>query len=375
MFNFANKEHNRGSKILTVNLSSFWKQLDETYFNPLVPSIQARYKKVVTSSESTLKALENKEEEEKEKRKSKKKKKLNETKNKHKTETKSNTLLGYTIQSTLKKRIKQPRTLNELEYEMEKIEKCLDLYKSFNESLVTTLSQLITHVSTTTNNKFTKETQIFFIDQEISKLEHKQIAESIISISKSNNNPNEFEVLLDPTLQSSSMHLSLDQVKLFSKYREGMFSSSPYDSSKLAARHFICKDDDVDEMPIEQIANLLDKKVINRVIPSSTYGICHHCKEIQPIRRLVECKRSITTGIVKPVVAKRKKGRRSVSNYKEAKRMDLTKSCERMFCFGCIYLNYDQELNITLNDSSWACLYCQVLFILMHRDNVSVHVV
>jgi hypothetical protein len=359
MFNFANKAASRESKVLIVNFPSLWRQIDDTYFNLSVPSIQALYKEVVTPSEYTLKALENKEEEKKEERKSKKKRKQKEIENKHKTETKPNTLLGYSVQSIPKEETKQ--TLNELEYEIQNIKTCINQYQYFNEQLVAALTQCIEHESITTSNKFTKETQAFFIDKEISKLEYKQIAESIISIFKCNKSSNEFEVLLDASMQLSSIRLNLEQVKLLSKHREGMFNTSPYDSSKLVARHFICKDDDVDEMPMEQIANLLDVKVIGRVIPSSTYNICHHCKEIQPIRRLLKCKKSVATVIAKPVVGKRKKGRRSVHNYRETKKMDLTKPCERMFCFGCIYLNYDQELSVALNDSSWTCPYCQVV--------------
>eukprot|EP00826_Nyctotherus_ovalis_P045130 TRINITY_DN4952_c0_g2_i8.p1 TRINITY_DN4952_c0_g2~~TRINITY_DN4952_c0_g2_i8.p1 ORF type:complete len:278 (+),score=44.94 TRINITY_DN4952_c0_g2_i8:334-1167(+) len=247
---------------------------------------------------------------------------------------------------------------------MENMRKCISLYESINESLVRAISERIALETARSSTKFTKETQTFFINQEIRKLETKQVAESVVSIFKCGGSLTEFEVFLDPAARDTSPHstrFSQEQIKLLSKYREGIFNASPYETSKLSTKQFICKDDEVDEMPIEQIANLLDEKVVGREIPFTTFGICHHCKEIQPLRRLLKCKR-VTSNIAKPTTTKRRKGRRSVANYnEEVSRMDLSKPCERRFCFGCVYLNYDQELNAALGDAAWTCPYCQVV--------------
>lgn len=361
MFNFANKAATHESKTAAVNFSSFWKHLDDTHFAPAVSSIQAKYKKVVTVSEDVLKSLEGLAKKAgaiKVKRKVKKKSKKS-----------SDVLLGYPVRSiwseaNLEEETKQKAPSNELEYEMEKMSKCVGLYESINESLVRVLSERIALEAAHSSSKFTKEAQTFFIKQEIKKLETKQVAESVVSIFKCSGNADEFEVLLDPAACEVSVHttrLTQEQVKLLSKYREGMFNASPYDTSKLSTKQFICKDDEVDEMPIEQVGNLLDERVMGREIVFTMFGMCHHCKEIQPLRRLLKCKR-VTSNIAKPTPTKRRKGRRSLANYnQEVNRMDLSKPCERRYCFGCVYLNYDQELNAALGDAAWTCPYCQVL--------------
>ncbi len=201
-----------------------------------------------------------------------------------------------------------------------------------------------------------KEKQLQFLRHEIAKLECKQLAESIVAITKA---APEYELRFDPTIDVAPMRFDLEGVKVLARYQKDIFNTSPYDASIAAAMQFnysakkrSCHKEKTPAKPVKQIRNLFDEEVMGRDIDFALYGLCHHCKEIKPRFTLVKCKSCEAKSVPEE---EKKTGKHKKTPAKEPKPF-----CERLFCFSCIHFNYDQDPTAAQTDPAWACPFCQV---------------
>jgi hypothetical protein len=259
-----------------------------------------------------------------------------------------------------------------------------------------------------------KDKQIVFIRNEIVRLECKQLAESIVAIKekpgperasaeqkRKKRECQEYELMFDEAINVLPMTLDLDNVKLLARYQQGILITSPYDASIASSMQFNTsaappqssllpeskaargrkkqQSGAPDEVkPIKQIANIFDKDIVGREVDFRLYGFCHHCKEIKPRNTMVQCKyraAKIETqshkGIgqngtykgTSPIYAVgNKHGQRSLLSHGKYKKVskDNEYMCERLFCYVCISLTYDQNPATILANTSWICPFCQV---------------
>jgi hypothetical protein len=381
MFNFSGKTADRPKRSLNINLTTFWKSLDNSYF-PLSPTtlLHIKYKEIAGGLNSPKKEEMNNLEEKLKRatadssidqpieEKKKRKKKGRKVKKENKLKLNSNILLGCYIQQSFEGIDNINPTHTELDIEMDQINRCIEYYESENESFIQNLTQRIN--AQTLNSAYDmyknrKQLEIEYLKYEIYKLESKQLAESVISIKNSNTSALEYDVYFEEALGIFPMRLKREQVIMLSKFRVSIFHTSPYDAA-IAAKKFECKNA---RPSIKSIPNLLDTEMINRRIDYTAYGFCHHCKEIQDLNKLVKCNKNSNSSLVRLFIGKHEKGTRGISRY-HTKNPRL--SCERMYCFACVFFNYDQDPSNEKTNPNWTCPYCQVCDLVHNRINASV---
>ena len=270
--------------------------------------------------------------------------------------TNENMLLGYSIHPLDPNETIIQET--ELDIEMKKINRCINYYQEYNGVYLKGIDKRINEIKLNNGNSFNKDSQVTFLENEIYKLELKQLSESILLVYSYDNPTHDYELTLDPTLGLLSIRADQLQLKLMSKYRECIFHASPYDAAIASAKKFGCTNAENPKPAIKQIANLFNTEIINREIDFSEYGFCHHCKEIQPLERLVKCKKNSRSHIVRLFLPKGNKAK-TIPNFSQNKEANTKLACDRMYCFGCIFFNYDLDPNIVQENSSWICPYCQ----------------
>jgi len=376
MFNSSGKSADRSKKSLHINLTTFWKTLDDSYF-PLSPItlLHSKYKRIAGEINSDAKGEEVEEEVKRatadssierpiEEKKERKKKRKRQVKKMNKWKLNSNILLGCCIQQSFEGIDNINPTYTELDSEIERITRCSKYYESANKLFVKKLTQQINEQTLNSAYESRKQLEIEFLKYEIYKLENKQLAESVISIKTCKTSPFEYDVYFDNVLGIFPMRLKREQIITLSKFRTSIFHASPYDTA-IAAKKFECKN----ERPvIKSIPNLLDAEIINRRINDTIYGYCHHCKEIKDLNKLVKCNRNSNSSFVRLFIGKHEEGARGISRC-QSKNPKL--SCERMYCFPCVFFNYDQDPNVGKADSNWTCPYCQVYNLFYNRINAS----
>lgn len=237
---------------------------------------------------------------------------------------------------------------------------------------------------------------IAYLQKEISKLEKKQLAESIIMIRKiktplpfsSKFQSNQYELLFDNSYNIHPLNINLEEINEFNKYREGMHTVPLYDANQAKAIQIqaikrknsrLLNGEDTE---IKQINNLFDEDIIGRDIDFNKYGFCHHCKQIKHISTLIRCQELNKENIpVKDTIVKKKQGQRSPIQTKKDKYYYDTDNfveeeqgeCQRQFCLICMILNYDadlKELNNLSKSSSWKCPYCEVITSYFYIENL-----
>lgn len=162
-----------------------------------------------------------------------------------------------------------------------------------------------------------KEKQIIFLQNEIIRLECKQLSESIVSIKElqpideSNACENkEYELSFDETINVTPMILDYEKVKLLARYRNDILVTSLYDATLASSMKFntnltglnktvadiikVKKGKPINQnqnmtQKIKQIGDLFDKEVLGRLVDFEIYGLCHYCKQIKLKSDMIKC--------------------------------------------------------------------------------------
>jgi hypothetical protein len=172
--------------------------------------------------------------------------------------------------------------------------------------------------------KETKDKQILYLRNEIAKLEYMQLSESIVSIkgkqtaeklllsngetsrkhgTKKKKLYSEYEITFDKTINVASTCVDESNVKLLAKYRADILLTSLYDATLASSLQLKSissfantdqgknnkKPAENESKPIKQIGDLFDQDILGREIDFKQYGLCHHCKQINPRSQLVKC--------------------------------------------------------------------------------------
>ena len=372
MFNFSGKSTRHNKKLVSVNFPTFWKDLDDNYFeSTTVESVELMYEKIVSGNfhdmshiykrprsigGSKEKLEQNTGESkyaiisEEEKQSDVANMPYRKLRQYNKRETNLNIVLGHRILSILNSNSEVEPPSTELALQIERITQCINYYQSLNMPIIKTIKQKIIEACETPN-KFTEETQNSFLECEIHKLELKQLAESVLLITCDADTNFQYKLQFDPALRLLCAEFSKEIIETMSKYRKEIFNASPYDSAIASTKKFNLSEEEIIKAPIKKIVDLLDSEMINREIDFTQYGFCHHCKEILPINKLIKCTKNYNSHIINIFTKPN-----SFCNQCDESKLP----CDRTYCFGCIFFNYDQDPKIARNNPLWICPYCQV---------------
>lgn len=367
MLNSSGKRDWRGKR-LNVSSGAFWKSLDDSYF-PRSPAtlLHSKYKEMmglgngedsergkrVTADSSTDQPAEEQKVLPK-KRGRKRKKDSHQLKKFKKLKLSSNILLGCCVQAAFDNTDEIISSQAEIDTAIEQITSYIDYYES-NNALA--MQQLTGRISAEVLDFAQRDAlQATFLKYEIHKLESKQLAESVVSVRTCENSTFEYDIFFDSALGVFPMHFDKEQLIILSKYRKGIFHTSPYDAAIASAKKF-GSESGRELPPVKAIPNLLDAEMVNRRIDFTLYGFCHHCKEVQDIRRFAKCSKNNNSFIVRLFIGEHKKGTRALSL---SQNKDPKLRCDRMYCFNCIFFNYDQDPNEAKANPNWICPHCQV---------------
>ena len=191
---------------------------------------------------------------------------------------------------------------------------------------------------------------------------------------------NRYNVFFDEAINTRPLILDNKSIELLDEFREGIHTLPLYDATQAAAIQLQAnafQKSTKNGGEIKQINNLLDIEIIGRDIDFKNYGFCHHCKQIKPISCLYKCSETNATSKIKCNHANlayksrnfllsklgRKYDQRSPIKKGTQKEniKEIKGSCERLFCFVCMSLNYDTTSKELDGNISWKCPFCQVL--------------